>query len=294
MSIQYVPEVSLPKAINWHLEARCNYRCKFCFVKFKEFHHAHVHSEEQVVKMYEQLLVKGAEKITFVGGEPMLYPKIKTWITLAKTMGFTTCMVSNGTRLTSPWLESMVGHLDWIGVSIDASTDVLHAKMGRANIGEVKKGVSEHLARTTRAYVRARELGYGMKLNTVVCDINKNDDMCELVEMLKPDRWKVFRVLRVDGENDEQWDELGINQADFNSWVSRHHHLNPVVEDNNDMMGSYAMLDAKGRFFTDATGINLYSLKNVFQHGVDETWSEMGKYFSPEKFEARDGDWSWK
>jgi hypothetical protein len=60
------------------------------------------------------------------------------------------------------------------------------------------------------------------------------------------------------------------------------------------MMGSYAMIDAKGRFFTDATGMNLYTKKNIFDDGVARTWAEISEHFSQQKFIARDGDWSWK
>ena len=28
--------ISLPPVINWHLEARCNYGCKFCFATFED------------------------------------------------------------------------------------------------------------------------------------------------------------------------------------------------------------------------------------------------------------------
>jgi len=284
----------LPVAVNWHLEARCNYRCKFCFVKFKKFHHAHVHDEGDVASVFKQLRDAGVQKLTFVGGEPMLHPQIRMGITLASRMGLTTCLVSNGTRLTRAWLGDMRPHLDWLGLSIDASSDDLHAKMGRANVGELRRDVSDHLSRATCVWENAQSMGYGMKLNTVVCDVNKDDDMCHLIERLQPERWKVFRVLQVRGENDDHWDDLGITQRDFDMWVSRHRHLDPVVEDNDDMLGSYAMIDAKGRFFTDATGENIYTGRNIFDHGVTETWAEIQGHFSPSKFSARGGDWSWK
>ena len=45
-------------------------------------------------------------------------------------------------------------------------------------------------------------MGFRIKLNTVVCAINANDDMNDLALRLRPDRWKVFKVLPVEGQND--------------------------------------------------------------------------------------------
>ena len=39
-----------------------------------------------------------------------------------------------------------------------------------------------------------------MKLNTVVCKANLDDDMSALVMELKPERWKIFEVLPVEGK----------------------------------------------------------------------------------------------
>ena len=47
-----------------------------------------------------------------------------------------------------------------------------------------------------------------MKLNTVVNAMNLDDDMSELVLKLRPDRWKIFQVLPVDGQNDGLVDPL--------------------------------------------------------------------------------------
>jgi radical S-adenosyl methionine domain-containing protein 2 len=45
-------------------------------------------------------------------------------------------------------------------------------------------------------------MGFKLKLNTVVSEPNKDDDMTELIKRLRPDRWKVFKVLPVAGQND--------------------------------------------------------------------------------------------
>lgn len=47
----------------------------------------------------------------------------------------------------------------------------------------------------------AKPMGFKLKLNTVVCRHNIDDDMGDLALELVPDRWKVFKVLPIDGQN---------------------------------------------------------------------------------------------
>ena len=49
--------------------------------------------------------------------------------------------------------------------------------MGRANAREFKDGVSGHLPRVLKIARIANDLGYGIKLNTVVTSANYTDDM---------------------------------------------------------------------------------------------------------------------
>lgn len=286
-----INKVELPIAVNWHLEPRCNYKCNFCFAHFtdvkKEINY-------DVPELFTSLFERGARKITFVGGEPMLDRRIDALIPLAKDHGFTTCIVTNGTKVTEEWLKKMTGKLDWIGFSIDASTDELHAKMGRGLAGEIKNGTSNHLTRCLKSWTAAKNLGYRLKLNTVVTSHNKKDDMSSIVSELCPDRWKVFQVLKVIGENENSYDTESVTKKEFNSWVNRHNHLNPVVETNELMRGSYCMIDGELRFKSDATGEVEYSdsIKDV---GIDVAWNQIDAKngFSKTTFDSRGGVWKW-
>ena len=184
-----------PIAVNWHLEAYCNYGCRFCYAPLTEQRLMPRLSEEEGTSMIEDLSSSGVEKINFVGGEPMLHPHLEAWIVASKSCGLTTSIVSNGTRMTEGWLTKMRPHLDWLGLSIDASNDEMHALMGRGLKGEITSGFSRHLERSTKVWEIARRLGYGLKLNTVVTSVNSDDDMSELVGFLKPHRWKIFREI---------------------------------------------------------------------------------------------------
>ena len=60
-----------------------------------------------------------------------------------------------------------------------------------------------------------------MKLNTVVYPENIFDDMSELVSDMQPNRWKLFKVLPISGENDGLADSA-ITDLQFQNYVNRH------------------------------------------------------------------------
>lgn len=289
------PFEAIPLSVNWHFWPWCNYACTFCFAHFDDLNKSDKLSKEQALLMPKMLADAGATKITFVGGEPTLCPYLGELLEAAKHAGLTTCIVSNGTGLTEEFLQNWHHCIDWIGISIDASNDVLHAQIGRGLKRDLRQQRSSHLADSIVVWNRCVRYGIRMKLNTVVNAMNVDDDMTELVLKLRPDRWKIFQVLPVDGQNDGLVDPLLISGAEFDTWISRHHEvvqagIDFVPESNELMRGSYAMMDALGRFYTNINGEHEYT-NSVMDVGVLEAWSE--NCFLEERFLRRGGIYDW-
>ena len=245
-----------------------------------------------------ELAKSKVEKINFVGGEPMLHPFIDQAIIESKRLGMTTSIVSNGTRMDYEWLNRISPHLDWLGLSIDSSDDDTHAKMGRGRKGEISAGSSDHLQRCLRVWGLARKLGYGLKLNTVINAQNIDSDMTDLVRSLGPTRWKIFQFLHITGENDSAiGDSVGIEE--FRSFVACHKlalegtGIDIISEENEDMLGSYAMIDPKGRAYTNISGRYLYSTRPIQEAGFARSWGEVSEGFDDEIFRSRGGEWDW-
>ena len=291
--------ITVPKAVNWHCEAFCNYRCKFCYAGFEQQRMQPKIDLDTGLRIINELANQGVEKINFVGGEPMLHPYLDQWIKESKRVGMTTSIVSNGTKMTQEWLESMRHHLDWLGLSVDASNDQIHAIMGRSNAAESKRGESGHLERALEIAKIANKLGYGIKLNTVVTSANMQDDMTSVVKEINPTRWKIFQVLKIDGENNTRVEALLISESRFDEYVDRHleslssTQIQVVAENNDAMLGTYAMIDALGRVYTNKDGFYLYSDGTVQEHGFVSCWREVSSGFSHEAFSARGGEWEW-
>jgi radical S-adenosyl methionine domain-containing protein 2 len=134
-----------------------------------------------------------------------------------------------------------------------------------------------------------------VKLNTVVTALNWQEDLTPLVREVRPERWKVFQVLPMGGQNDGVVGPLLISAEQFKAFVQRHKHLGvegfaPIVEDNDAMRGSYAMIDPLGRFYGNATGRHVYS-RPILEVGVSAALSEVG--YEDSKFDARGGKYAW-
>ena len=77
--------------------------------------------------------------------------------------------------------------------------------------------------------------------------------------------------------------------------VERHRRQNHlgikmICEENDVMRGSYAMMDALGRFYSNTSGGHSYG-PSVFEVGVGEAWAQND--FIKERFVAREGEYDW-
>ncbi len=281
-------------SVNYHLWEPCNMRCKFCFAPFydakKLLPKGHL-PKEQSLQLVSELAAFGFEKITFAGGEPTLCPWISDLISEAKKWGMTTMIVTNGSRINEAFLEQNKEILDWIILSIDSLTDETNLKSGRAVTGKKVYTKEEYF----KLINKIKQYGYRLKINTVVHQLNFQESMKELIEYAKPERWKVFQVLPIKGENDKHIDEFVITDEMFSAFIANHHQLQDegilVRENNIEMKDSYVMIDPAGRFYTNKNGMQEYS-QSILSNGVERTYFKMN--YNYQNFINRKGVYNWK
>ena len=282
-------------AVNFHLWEPCNMRCHFCFATFQDVKKSILPKghlpREQAIELVKQLAQFGFEKITFAGGEPTLCNWLPVLIQTAKNAGLTTMIVTNGTNLTDAFLQENQGYLDWITLSVDSLSEHTNVETGRAIIGKkpIKKSTYFELVDKVKKY------GYNLKINTVVSSKNAQENMTEFIKYAKPNRWKIFQVLPILGQNDIRVNSMEVSIDEFDEFVNRHKFtINDVIivpENNDQMKGSYAMVDPAGRFFDNSSGTHIYS-KPILSFGCEASISEMNYDF--DKFEERGGLYEWK
>lgn len=263
---------------SFHIVKPCNMKCKFCYATFDDMHVTQLPLEE-AKEIILKLKQAGLQKITFAGGEPLLYRYIKEIIEFSSNEGLVTSIITNGSFLTESWLEDMFIDLDWIGISVDSTDSKTLNKIGRKPVDYAV------LIKQIKHY------GYNLKINTVVNKYNWQQDMNSFITEAKPDRWKVFQALRVEGQNDSQFNEVKVNDNQFNYFLETHKHQPSLVPENNEAMtGSYLLIDPQGRLFENSAGRHTYSSQLQF-NDIDKCLSEIN--LNQEMFIKRGGIYEW-
>lgn len=287
----YTASAEIP-SVNFHLWKPCNMRCLFCFAAFDDDARSmpppRYLDQSSATKIIRAIAAFGFRKINFAGGEPTLCPWIEELICSAHSLGMTTSIVTNGTGLTDVWLSKLRGKLDWVTLSIDSVNSATNAAIGRSvngrpiSISTYKELSSEILNAQCR-----------LKLNTVVCSYNKKEVIAPFIVEMAPERWKVFQVLPVQGQNDRHIGSISVTREEFSHFQLKNsgvidHGIEMVVEDNHHMTGSYIMIDPRGRFFDNVMGTHRYS-SSILHDGVQSALSEIQA--DPARFMDRGGSY---
>lgn len=235
--------------------------------------------------MLDQLFELGIEKINFVGGEPFLHPHIFEFVKSARKMGFTTCITSNGFLLDIDKIHSLNPFLGWIGISIDSASNNIERQLGR--------GKGNHVTHSLEIADLVLSSGIKLKINTTVTRLNFKENLRPLLHRLNPDRWKVFQMLHILGQNDNCLQDLAITEKEFDLFVRSHTNFRlkngagPIFETQQDMLDSYFMVFPSGNAIINSDGIyREVPLTEIIENGLNTVIDE-GKYRS------RCGHYNW-
>jgi radical S-adenosyl methionine domain-containing protein 2 len=278
----------VPISVNYHFTRRCNKTCGFCFHTATSSHIEPPHRQKQAL----QLLAKaGMRKINFAGGEPFLYPKpLGEMITFCKRVLKleSVSIVTNGSLVREAFLQEHADELDILAVSCDSFDEQTNIRIGRGSGDQVKKLYD--IAGWCRKY------SISFKINTVVNNLNWQEDMNEHIERLRPFRWKCFQVLIVQGENDDleggtlrDGHSFTITDEQFDAFIKRHEGQKCLVPEPNRLMAkSYLILDEYLRFL-DRTGKQ--PSKSILEVGVEEALQSV--FWDEDAFLERGGLYDW-
>jgi len=238
----------------------------------------------------ERIKSAGIYKINFAGGEPLLNKNTGEYIKYAKNIGLKTSIISNASLMTNGWLKEYGKYTDQIGISCDSLNDTTNQSLGR--------GFGNHVTIVKRAFTRINQLktkqniNIKTKLNTVVLRANHCEDWNGFIDEYEIDRWKVLKILKIEGENDHVYDDLSISDKQFNKFIDRHSGLLKegilVKENNDDMEMSYIMITPDGRFYQNKNNEYVYS-DSILDRGFIPALEQTG--FDCKKFDDRGGSY---
>jgi radical S-adenosyl methionine domain-containing protein 2 len=277
MSSKYKPE-----SVNFHYTRLCNFSCGFCFHTKKSSDKLPI---EDAIRGCDMLKKAGTRKLNIAGGEPFIYPhylgelikQCKENIKIEKIS-----VITNGSLVKKDFFEKFGKYIDVFGVSCDSFDKKTNIRIGRG-----KKG--ENVQKLFEIRELCKQYGIKFKLNTVVCNYNKDENMVENIKKLNPDRWKVFQVLMVKGENEGKVTEFQITNEEFKQFVERHKEIKCMVAESNDnMKSSYLILDEKMRFLDKGDGDEICS-QSILEVGVEKALESI--VYDEKEFKKRKGDY---
>jgi radical S-adenosyl methionine domain-containing protein 2 len=277
--------------INYHLIKPCNMKCKHCFSDFEEIEIGKLEFKKASRIIDQISKVKSFKKLNFSGGEPTSFNKIEKLVAQAKMLGLQTSLVTNGFKAVKKksYLQKLIKNLDLLVLSIDSFDSDKNILIGR-HVNEKTISIEEFhdLAKI------CDESNVKLKVNTVVTKLNCQEILAYRVALLKPIRWKIFRMLPIKDQN-EKADDIHPSNTEFSEFLSRNisvaekSGIKVVAEDNTEMTGSYLMISPDGRFFNNLDGEHNYS-DPILDVGILEALNQTP--LLREVFYRREGDYS--
>jgi len=221
----------------------------------------------------DQLADAGVSKINFAGGEPFIRPDLGLLIKHAHDKGLITGVITNGSFLTTEWVNQYSKYLDWLGVSIDSVNHDTNVKSGR----HCSRSKAQDITQLCSVLNLAKNTGVLVKINTVVSQYNLNEDLNDLILRVSPHRWKIFQVLPIENANRNEFN-FEISDEQYQCFIARHKKTMIVIdsfkEDNRLMRASYVMINPEGKFYDNSNGYHIFS-DSILNVGVEKAFSQV-------------------
>lgn len=269
------------ETVSFHLVKPCNMSCKFCYATYNSFNVGKQLSLHDAKIIVTKLKMAGLQKITFAGGEPMLYKHLDELIRFSKHLGLVTSIITNGSMLDEQWLKDMRPYLDWLGISIDSLSPSTNVKIGRVTRHQKAMNYYALIDLINKYH-------YKLKINTVVNKFNEDERMLDFIDWSGTTRWKVFDALKVEGQNEEEFHNIYSNK--YREFVERNKHSSMVLENNDLMTASYLLIDPLGRFYEN-WGTDNRKSDSLVNHTVEDCLSQIK--LDRSKFIERGGIYKW-
>ena len=180
-------------SICWNITNKCNENCKFCYRKICDDN-----SLDENKKIFDNISQIKIDKITFSGGEPLLYEdlfKLADYIK-SKNPEIKLSLTTNGQMITDELFDRIINTFDWISFSIDSSNINVNDEIGRGK---------NHLEKIIDLLDKFNNK-IKLKINTVANKYNINDleNIYNIISKYQINRWKIFRFypLRKGKENE--------------------------------------------------------------------------------------------
>lgn len=193
----------------WNITNLCNENCYYCFRDLFE----KARSYEDNVAVLDKLAKIGVKKITFAGGEPLLYPGIDRLMALCRCYGISVAIITNGSRLTPENLDQYLPYIEKLTFSVDSPDMEVNDKLGRGI--RHYKHIKELLP-----YIKEQYPDIILEVNTVasrenLCEIPYLEEELGTLTKYGIKKWKISRFCPLRGRAKEKEFLYSVSESDF-------------------------------------------------------------------------------
>ena len=255
------------KHICWNITTRCNANCLFCH-RMNNVQESPYSSNRIILN---KLINCGVKRITWTGGEALLYAGLDDLIKESKDNGITNHLITNGRLLTTEKIDRLAPMLDIVTLSLDSCDSMTNAKMGRGS--NQYKDVSFIVSYLRHYYPQLQ-----IKINTVACKMNIDNvtEVSGFVLHYAIDRWKIFRFMDLRGNSIINRDDFWITSQEFenlkmqiNTILNSNNYYSQAYVDINDFEKDYILIRADGAIVVTRNKNDMILGNLIFDDMVD-------------------------
>lgn len=235
-----------PNVVNFHFVDYCNYHCCYCFVKkanrMTSFLNI-VNIVDNIAEYFKNIKVRG--RINLVGGEIFMCSYLQQIIDYIYSKDIDVSIVTNGYLLTKEFIEKNKMKICCIGISIDSLNSETNKLIGRCFN---KQTLDENKLIYLCEIIKSNNIK--LKINHCLSKFNYAEDISKFIEIIKPDRFKIFQMTVIDSINGK-CKNMQLSNKEFEVCCNKYKYMNPIIEYEEEMKSSYLMIDSNGNFFID-------------------------------------------
>lgn len=232
------------RSVCWNITSRCNENCKFCYRILTEKDN----DIEKNKKILEVLAKLSVDKISWTGGEALLYPNLIELLKISKSYGIINNLLTNGKLLSEEKIIELEPYLDYITLSYDSNSSDTYKIMGR---GE-RHGINVIKALD---FIQKNEINVKVKINTLVSKINKDEitDIGKTLERYSIERWRLFKFMPLRNCAISNSINFEISNEEFRQVMSNvkdlyGKHIQISERDEDKIQSEYLLINSVGDF----------------------------------------------
>lgn len=197
-------------SVCWNITEKCNEHCDFCYRTF-----APDLSLEENKTIADKLIEHGVEKITFAGGEPLLYKDLFELVIYIKqkSPNIILSLTTNGLLISDEVHNKIINLFNWITFDLESPSIEYHKNVGRSEM---------HFLKTIQNLRKFNDK-INIKVNTVATKHNIDDIplIWEIIKLFNVKRWKIFRYYAINYKAKENEDKFNITDSQYEKLMDR-------------------------------------------------------------------------